>query len=273
MENRISFKWEHFQENVTSWFCELRSDIDFTDVTLACEDGLVEAHKTVLSLSSPWFKTLLLGKIRNTQHPFIYMRGLETRVLEGVMNFIYQGQVNVLQEDLEAFLKIGQDLQVKGLDSNVEESQVVHHNLGNPKMMALPSERNTTEPNLKKLESYGFALSKDATTAGEEEIENQPAVQKPDFLNTADEDVKHLIETAKQIDAMMKKEDNLWRCTVCDYSSRAKTRLKQHVETHIESMLYQCNYCGKDIGSTNSLRKHILISHNQNEWQWKSVQN
>ena len=268
VENRFSFKWENFQENVTSWFGELRNDTDFTDVTLACEDGLVEAHKAVLSLSCPWIKALL-GKIRNTKHPLIfYMRGLKTRELEGVMDFIYQGEANILQEDLEAFLKIGQDLQVKGLDSNVEESQVVHHNLGQPKkalsMKTTHTERKPTEPDFDKLESYGFSLSKDVTT-DELEIqteENQPAIQQPDLIDTPYEDVNNLIETAKKIEAMLKKEDYLWRCTVCEYSSRAKTHLKEHVETHIESLQYPCNYCGKVSASTNALRKHILRSHN-----------
>ena len=264
VENRFSFKWEHFQENVTSWFGELRNDTDFTDVTLACEDGLLEAHKAVLSLRSPWFKTLM-GKIRNTQHPLIYMRGLKTRELEGVMDFIYQGEANVLQEDLEAFLKIGEDLQVEGLDSNVEE---FHHILGQP-MKTTHSERKPAEPDFKKLESYGFSLSKDATS---EELEiqmegNQPSIKKTDFIDTPNEDANNLIETAKKIEAMMKKEDYLWRCTVCEYTSRAKTHLKEHVETHIESLRYPCNFCGKVIASTNALRKHILRSHNQNEWK------
>ena len=181
------------------------------------------------------------------------------------MDFIYQGEANVLQEDLEAFLKIGQDLQVEGLDSNVEE---FHHILGQP-MKTTHSERKPAEPDFKKLESYGFSLSKDATI-DELEIqteENQPAIQQPDLLDTSGEDANSLIETAKKIEAMLKKEDYLWRCTVCEYSSRAKTHLKEHVEAHIESLRYPCNYCGKVIGSTNALKKHILRSHNHNEWK------
>ena len=36
---------------------------DFTDVTLACDDGkLVEAHKVILAASSPLFQNLLKSK-------------------------------------------------------------------------------------------------------------------------------------------------------------------------------------------------------------------
>ena len=42
-----------FEDNA---FGELREGKDFTDVTLACEDGQqVEAHKVVLTSSSPFF--------------------------------------------------------------------------------------------------------------------------------------------------------------------------------------------------------------------------
>ena len=64
-DEKLCLKWNDFQELVQASFAELRNDTDFTDVTLSCEDGLVHAHKAVLYLRSPWFKTLL-GKIRNT---------------------------------------------------------------------------------------------------------------------------------------------------------------------------------------------------------------
>ena len=46
-------KWNDFQQNINTAFEALRKDVEFTDVTLACEDGnQVEAHKLVLAASS-----------------------------------------------------------------------------------------------------------------------------------------------------------------------------------------------------------------------------
>ena len=57
---KLCLQWNDFKENITSSFKELREDIDFTDVTLACEDGQqIEAHKVVLTSSSPFFMELL----------------------------------------------------------------------------------------------------------------------------------------------------------------------------------------------------------------------
>ena len=51
-----------------------------TDVTLVCEDGhQIEAHKVILSLSSPLFENLLKRNKHN--HPMIYMRGMKSEDL------------------------------------------------------------------------------------------------------------------------------------------------------------------------------------------------
>ena len=43
-------------------FCNLYEDTDFADVKLVCADGeTLQAHKVVLGVSSPYFKTLFLG--------------------------------------------------------------------------------------------------------------------------------------------------------------------------------------------------------------------
>jgi hypothetical protein len=48
-------------------------------------------------------------------HPLIYLRGIMSKDLAAVLDFMYHGQVNVYQEDLTAFLALAQELQLKGL--------------------------------------------------------------------------------------------------------------------------------------------------------------
>ena len=95
-------------------FGSLRDDKDFTDVTLACEDGKqVEVHKVVLANSSPFFQNILRRK-KHT-HPLIFMRGVKSADLLAIIDFVYSGEANVFQENLESFLAIAQELQLKGL--------------------------------------------------------------------------------------------------------------------------------------------------------------
>ena len=118
---KLCLQWNDFQQNLTSAFKDLRDDKEFTDVTLACEDGQqVEAHKLVLISSSPFFRNLL--KKHKHPHPMIYMRGLKSEDLVAIIDFLYHGEANVYQENLDSFLAIAGELQLKGLHGNQTET-------------------------------------------------------------------------------------------------------------------------------------------------------
>merc|ERR1712129_26102 len=96
-----------FKENAISAFGTLREDREFADVTLACEDGQhVEVHKIILASSSPLFMNLLSNN--KHPHPLIYMRGLKSEDLLAMINFLYFGEANVFQENLDSFLAVSE---------------------------------------------------------------------------------------------------------------------------------------------------------------------
>ena len=116
---KLCLQWNDFQKNITSSFRELREDREFTDVTLACEDGSqIEAHKVVLASSSPFFMELL--KKNRHQHPLLYMRGLRSENLLAMVDFLYHGEANVCQENLDSFLALAEELKLKGLSGKTE---------------------------------------------------------------------------------------------------------------------------------------------------------
>ena len=43
------------------------------------------------------------------------MRGLKSNDLTNMLNFLYVGEANVFQEDLDSFLALAEELQLKGL--------------------------------------------------------------------------------------------------------------------------------------------------------------
>merc|ERR1712105_528677 len=114
MSEKLCLQWNDFQENIKSAFGNFREDNDFADVTLACEDGQqVEAHKVILAASSPFFQKLL-GR-NNHPRPLIFMKGTKFDDLIAIVDFLYRGEANVFQENLESFLAIAEELQLKGL--------------------------------------------------------------------------------------------------------------------------------------------------------------
>ena len=116
---KLCLQWNDFKENITSSFKELREDRDFTDATLACGDGQqIEAHKVVLASSSPFFMELL--KRNKHSHPIVYMRGLRSEDIVAIMDFLYLGEANVFQENLDSFLALAEELKLKGLTGSAE---------------------------------------------------------------------------------------------------------------------------------------------------------
>jgi len=113
---KFCLRWNDFESNISVAFRELREEKDFFDVTLACDDSQIQAHKVILSACSPFFRNVLR---RNPhQHPLLYLKGVKYTELLSVLNFMYMGEVNVAQEELNSFLAVAEDLRVKGLTQN-----------------------------------------------------------------------------------------------------------------------------------------------------------
>jgi len=113
---KFCLRWNDFESNISVAFRELREEKDFFDVTLACDDSQIQAHKVILSACSPFFRGVL--KKNPHQHPLLYLKGVKYKELLSVLNFMYMGEVNVAQEELNSFLAVAEDLRVKGLTQN-----------------------------------------------------------------------------------------------------------------------------------------------------------
>merc|ERR1719342_1111340 len=114
MSEKLCLQWNDFRANVNSAFGKLRDDREFTDVTLACEDGQkLEAHKVILAASSPFFEKIL--QTSKHPHPLIYLRGFQSKGFSSILDFLYFGEANIYQEDLDSFLAIAEEIKLKGL--------------------------------------------------------------------------------------------------------------------------------------------------------------
>ena len=114
MSKKLCVHWNDFKVNVKTAFGTLRNDKEFTNVTLACEDGQqMEAHKITLASSSPFFKKILQKS--KHPHPLIYLRGFQSKDVMSILDFLYFGEANIFEEDLDSFLAIAEEIQLKGL--------------------------------------------------------------------------------------------------------------------------------------------------------------
>jgi len=114
-DKTFCLKWNNFQQNIFSTIRNLRLDLDFLDVTIFCKGKQVKAHKVILSACSNTFKAIL--KETPTPHPVIVLWDMEHKDLTALLDFMYNGQVDIQQDDLERFLVVADKLQVRGLSS------------------------------------------------------------------------------------------------------------------------------------------------------------
>ncbi|XP_040564411.1 uncharacterized protein [Lepeophtheirus salmonis] len=113
---RLCLRWNDFESNIKHGFSELREEEEFFDVTLACGSKQIKAHKVILSACSPFFRSII--KSVPHQHPLLYLRGIKFNHLESLLCFMYNGEVNVTQEELNNFLAVAEELKIKGLTQN-----------------------------------------------------------------------------------------------------------------------------------------------------------
>jgi len=125
---KFCLRWNDFENNISNAFKELRDDKDFFDITLACDDDQMQAHKVILSACSPFFRNIL--RRNHHQHPLLYLKGVKYSDLQSVLNFMYHGEVNIAQDELNSFLAVAEDLKVKGLTQSQSRDSMKTTNQG-----------------------------------------------------------------------------------------------------------------------------------------------
>jgi len=256
MSEKLCLKWNDFQDNTNSAFASLRNDNDFSDVTLACEDGKqVEAHKVILAASSPFFQTLL--RRNKHPHPLIYMRGLNSEDLVAIVDFLYYGEAKVNQENIESFLALAEELNLKGLTANGDTIEKEEENIRKTEEKRTKSKpvvktETTNEENSASLDD-NYKLTTDTVATGLKL--NQPVTL------VSITDIQELDDIVK---SMMAKSQNNYpnrtmkmdTCTVCGKEGMGSA-IKDHIEAnHLEGVSLPCNNCEKTFRCRSVLRTY-----------------
>ena len=241
MAEKLCLQWNDFQDILKNTFGHLRASTDFADVTLACEDSQqIEAHKMILAASSPFFQRIL--KSNKHSHPLIYMKGMKTDDLTAIVDFLYFGEANVYQENLDSFLAIAEELQIKGLAGSKYQQESYEAEQLKPK------EKYDTESKLSSPKKQ--QTLKETTYDSEKAKSNVLALPKTSVFSAADlqeldETVKAMMETSKNVIQYGKLQVRAKICKVCGKEGHP-TDIMRHIEAfHLEGVSIHCNFCDK----------------------------
>ena len=256
MSEKLCLQWNDFKENLNYAFSNLRNDKEFTDVTLVCEDGQqLQTHKVILASSSPFFQKILQKS--KHPHPLMYMKGFQSKDFLSILDFLYFGEANVYQEDLDSFLAIAEEIQLKGLTGQtstdlVEEQEKVIHKRNDS------YEQSTTRQ--LNLEPKANAPNTKSTAVAVPSETNSDLQALDEKLMSMMEKGQKMLPKGKQANGTPKRAIS-FICKVCGKEGHL-TNIKNHIEAnHLEGICISCDLCDKIFSSRNSLRVHKSIFH------------
>ena len=256
MSEKLCLQWNDFKDNIETSFKNLREETDFADVTLASEDGeQVDAHKVVLAASSPIFRKML--KRNQNTHPLIFMRGVKMDDLVAIVDFLYRGEANICQENLDSFLALAEELELQGLqrkNDNFEETQT---NLTNQQTPIKAPKVCKTDAKILKSEEFP------RTEVAEDKTED--ADDKTVALTNLAGDLQEIgIRVNSMMEKTSRKKPNglpLYVCTECGKEAQSDS-VKKHIEVnHLEGIAIPCKFCEKYFKSTRAFVMHNVKDH------------
>ena len=186
MGENFKLKWNDHHSIFFSTAESLCVDDHLTDITLSCGKEEFSAHKLVLSVCSSYFKELFTPKSNSKNRPanhaaIIYLKDVNPRHMELLLNFMYRGEINVEEEELMELLSTAKGLQIRGLSESDEEEP--KSETPTPKIQPEPTKRSTKavkRPNPLPKESQHPSTSKKIKEEEPPETYVQPEISTED---------------------------------------------------------------------------------------------
>ena len=161
----------------------------------------------MLSSCSDYFKDIFKLNNKPNAHPLLCLDGISSDDLNNIMDYIYNGEVNIFQENLDRFLSIAQRLKLKGLIEN-EESQQDESLMVNNDIPKQEEEYVQEEVQVHSRRKLSHNLK-----PRELDVEDKVLVQASEDLSEIDNKINQHIESLA---------DRTFKCTICGKTAKLK---------------------------------------------------
>ena len=261
MAEKFSLKWNDYQSNWNRALHELREDTDFADVTLISDDKLkFSAHRVLLSSCSNLFKLIL--KSNTHANPLLYLGGINSINLGFILDYIYHGEVNIYQEQLDSFLESAQKLEIEGLLGQAGDNQDSKEDLNEEQNVHQHPDQNV---DLVRSDQHSDHYEERSIVKIDNDHKMRRQVTRAQSKDVAKFNVESLTkeEIKRKIGELYERTDGGWRCLVCDHtnSGQMSSNIRMHVEIHLDGLVYTCKLCSKEFRCRNDLNNHKTSTH------------
>ncbi|XP_032690237.1 uncharacterized protein LOC116853310 isoform X3 [Odontomachus brunneus] len=120
-EKMFNLTWNNHLANLSGLFETLYKSGSLTDVTLACQGGMLRAHRLVLAACSPYFERVF--KEHYGDQPILILKGVAVEEMECLLDFMYRGSIDVAEEHLPSLIKTATDLEIRGLSGEQKNQE------------------------------------------------------------------------------------------------------------------------------------------------------
>ena len=189
------------------------------------------------------------------------MRGIKSEDLNAIVDFLYCGEANVFQEDLDSFLAIAEELKLKGLMGQTPDIYEEKPQEFNSSLLPMQRKPKTVVKSDPKQPPTSFkSVWKDRQVANiDNSIEQSMTIPKyvtGGDLQELDEQVKSMMENSQNMIQEGKRQKRAKICKVCGKEGNA-TAIKDHIEAnHLDGVSLPCNNCEKTFRSRITKRQH-----------------
>ena len=159
MEENVCFQNTEHLSTVATTLAQIRGKGEFCDVTLVSDDEVkMQAHRVILSAFSELFRSILCDSPH--PHALLYLSGVHSSQLEKVLDYIYNGEVQIGQDNVRNFLVAANKLKViKPVVANSSSKNSSSEAHGEENRMISMEENVGLNSDLEKNMSEAFGIS------------------------------------------------------------------------------------------------------------------
>ena len=290
----VKLNWEEGSVQLIDTLKKLWTDEGFTDVTLVFDDEqTIGVNSTLLAAISPIFKNVI--RRRNHQNPYFFLFGVDSMSVKLLLEFIFGGEINILETHIEKFIETATKLKVTGFSythtdtKNLkDEIMEVTHAVNTEEESVTFDEAVVANEDFYNPSEESFLNDSNEVVGESDSVENHGGVEEtkilsPNVIGQRNEDtkkskIKKSVENvplfghwnSKAMEVTVKEEEGIL-CFLCQKRDfKSLDELYDHEKiyhfsgnTGKEVKDYKCDECGLSFHRQLILKQHMRKEHTE----------